>query len=296
MLNSDASQLVEEKPPGKYACDMVRRVDEWRGDRVRSRLCVRQLKAEGVTDVLFAGTPDTFFIKSLLAKAASCKDFESLVVGISVALVHARTDEEICVKLAFRCQEFKILTTQGSSEWNEESKALARVLMQQARVNYAFPTERHQSVHLQTALRQVGLGTARRRFSGVCGLTSNLDFLAGEFKNHFLVKTAEVVSSRPEHQQETHFLKRRISVENFGWHVELDQRYVKSLLDAMAMNHCKSMATPGSKGQESSHVGTENLDPQEHREFRSGAGICQFLTEQRCDIAFSTKEIMREAA
>ena len=57
------------------------------------------------------------------------------------------------------------------------------------------------------------------------------------------------------------------------------------------MNHCKSMATPGSKGQEGSHVETENLDPQEHREFRSGAGICQYMT-----ITFSTKEIMREAA
>ena len=61
----------------------------------------------------------------------------------------------------------------------------------------------------------------------------------------------------------------------------------------------KSMATAGSKGQENSrNVAdlTENLDPQEHREFRSGAGICQYMTEQRFDIAFSTKEIMREAA
>ena len=73
-------------------------------------------------------------------------------------------------------------------------------------------------------------------------------------------------------------VKRRISVDNFGWHVELDQRYVKSLLEAMAMNRCKSMATPGSKGQESSrNVAelTENFDPKEHREFRSGAGMCQ---------------------
>ena len=46
----------------------------------------------------------------------------------------------------------------------------------------------------------------------------------------------------------THFLKRRISVDEFRWQEELDQRCVKSLLDAMAMNHCKSMATPGSKG------------------------------------------------
>ena len=70
---------------------------------------------------------------------------------------------------------------------------------------------------------------------------------------------------------------------------------MKSLLDAMAMNHCKSMATPGSKGQEANKT-TEKLDTKEHREFRSAAGICQYMTEQRFDIAFSTKEIMREAA
>ena len=29
---------------------------------------------------------------------------------------------------------------------------------------------------------------------------------------------------------------------------------------------------------------------------RSGAVVCQYMTEQRFDIAFSTKEIMREAA
>ena len=62
------------------------------------------------------------------------------------------------------------------------------------------------------------------------------------------------------------------------------------------MNYRKSMATPGSKGQENSRKVADligKLDPQEHREFRSGAGICQKMTEQRFDIAFSTKEIMR---
>ena len=86
----------------------------------------------------------------------------------------------------------------------------------------------------------------------VCGLTSNLEVLAGEFKNNFLVKKAEIVSPKPERQNEIDFLKSRISVDSFGWHVELDQRSVNSLLDTMAMNHCKSMATPASKGQESS--------------------------------------------
>ena len=120
MLNFDAFELVEELPPGKYANDLVW-VDEWRGDRVRSRLCVRQFKTEGLRDDLFAGTPDTFFIKYLLANAASCKYFGLLLVDISVAFMHARTDESI--------------------------KALARVLTPQARDKNAFPTERHQSVY-----------------------------------------------------------------------------------------------------------------------------------------------------
>ena len=54
MLNFDAFELVEELPAGKYAYDMVW-VDEWRGNRIRSRLCVRQFRAEGLRDDLFAG-------------------------------------------------------------------------------------------------------------------------------------------------------------------------------------------------------------------------------------------------
>ena len=129
MSNFDAFELVDELSPGKHAYDMIW-VDEWRGGRVRSRLWVRQFKAERLRDDLFAGTPDTFFMQYLLAKAASCKDLGQLVVDISVASVHARTDEEMYVKVLFRYQEFKIWAVQGSSEWNEESiQALAGVLV-----------------------------------------------------------------------------------------------------------------------------------------------------------------------
>ena len=98
--------------------------------------------------------------------------------------------------------------------------------------------------------------------------------LADEFKNHFLLKKAEIVSLKP--------VSNVVSVLIIsGWHVELGQS--------------KSMATPGSKGQEGNSA-TEKLDAKEHREFRSGAGICQYMIEQRFDNAFSTKEVMREAA
>ena len=119
--------------------------------------------------------------------------------------------------------------------------------------------------------------------------------LTEELKKHFFVEKTEIVSLRHEHQRETHFLKRRICVDDFGWHVELDQKYVESLLDAMGMDNCRSMATPRSKEQER-HAASDKLDPKKHQEFRSGAGICQYMTEQRFDSAFITKEIMRAAA
>ena len=264
-----------------------------------SRLCVRQFKAEGLREDLFAGKPDTFFIEYLLAKAASCKNFGLFVVDTGVAFMHARTDEEIYVKVPsgvkssgfWRLKAAVNGTRRASKHWQEFScdKLVTKMLFQQNDIDPCI----YKRFCDNSDLEQHGDDFL------MCGSTSNLEVLADEFKNHFLVKKAEIVSLEPERQNEIHFLKRRIIVDNFGWHVELDPRYVKSLLDAMAMDHCKSMATPGSKGQESSrNVAdlSEKLDPQEHREFPSGAGICQKMTEQRFDIAFSTKEIMRAAA
>ena len=241
---------------------------------------MRQFKAKGLRDDLFTGTPDTFFIKCLLATATSCKDFGLLVVDIGVAFMHARTDEEIHVKVPLNSKSSRFWrlkaavngTRKASKHWQEFScdKLVTNMLFQQNDIKLCIYKRFCDNLDLE----QHGDDFL------VCGLTSNLEVLADDFKNYYYIleKTAEIVSLTPEHQNYIHFLKREISVDNFGWHVELDQRYVKSLLDAMATNHCKSMATPGSKGQESCRKVadlTEKLDPQEHREFRSGAGICQ---------------------
>ena len=229
MLNFDAFELVDELPPGEHAYDMVW-VDEWRGDRVRSRPCVRQFQAEGLRDDLFAGTPDTFFIKYLLATAASCKDFGLLVIDISVACMHARTDEEIHVKVpsGIKSSRFWRLKaavngTKKASQHRQEfscDKLVTNLLFQQNDINPCI----YKHFFDKLDLEQHGDDFL------VCGLTSNLDVLADEFKNHFLVKKAETVSLKPEHQNKIHCLKRRISVDNFGWHVESEQRYVKKFV------------------------------------------------------------------
>ena len=235
-MNFDAFELVDDLLPRKHAYDMVW-VDEWQGDRVRSRLCVRQFKAAGLWDDLFAGTPDTFFHQIFVGKKPRvAKTLESLS---STFLLHSQY---------WRLKAAVNGTRKASKHWQEYSsdKLVTNMLFQQNDINPCISKRFCDDLDLE----QHGDDFL------VCGVTRSLEKLTEEFNRHFLVKKSETASLKPEHQSETHFHKRRISVDEFGWHVELDQRYVKSLLDAMAMNHYNSMATPGQEGNNS----TQKLD------------------------------------
>ena len=149
MLNFDAFELVDELLPGKHAFDMVW-VDEWRGDRVRSRL----LCASRGLEMICLRERQTRFSPSICwSKLRVARTLESLSSTFSVAFMLARTDEEIYVKVPSGIKSSRFWRLKGSSEWNKKTfKALARVLMRQARDKYALTTERHQSVYLQTVL------------------------------------------------------------------------------------------------------------------------------------------------
>ena len=56
------------------------------------------------------------------------------------------------------------------------------------------------------------------------------------------MKNSEIVTLKPEHRSETHVLKRRIYVDEFGWHVELDQRLIEKFVGC---NGDQSLQTDG---------------------------------------------------
>ena len=91
-------ELLNMLPPGKHAHDMVW-VDEWRGDRVRSRLCVRQFKAEVLRDDLFAGTPDRFSSSICWPKLRVARILDHSSLTSMLHFMHARIDEEMYVKV-----------------------------------------------------------------------------------------------------------------------------------------------------------------------------------------------------
>ena len=136
-------------------------------------------------DDLFAGTPDTFFIKYLLAKAASCKDFGLLVVDISVAFMHARTDEEMYVEVPSGIKSSRFWrqaavngTRKASKHWQELScdKLVTKMLFQQNDISLCIYKRLSDNLDLE----QHGDDFL------VCGSTSTLEVLADEFKKHFL--------------------------------------------------------------------------------------------------------------
>ena len=138
--------------------------------------------------------------------------------------MHARTDEEIYVKVPsgikspkyWRLKKAVNGTRKASKQWQEylSDKLVTNMLLQQNDINPCICKRFCDDLYLE----QHGDDFL------VCGVTRSLEKLTEEFSRHLLVKKSEIVSLKPEHQSETQFLKRRISVDEFGWHVELDQR------------------------------------------------------------------------
>ena len=91
--------------------------------------------------------------------------------------MHARTDEEIYVKSAFRYQEF--------TSWRQKCFSNRTTLIRAFTRGFVtiWTWEQHGDDFV------------------VCGATQGLEKLAEEFKGHFLVNKAEIVSLKPEHQR-----------------------------------------------------------------------------------------------
>ena len=73
------------------------------------------------------------------------------------------------------------------------------------------------------------------------GEVSMLAHVSDQLKGRFLVKSASIISLVPGYDRQGHFLKRTISVDNFGWHLELDEHCVHSVLDKSGTAHSKSV-------------------------------------------------------
>ena len=253
---------------------------------------MRQFKKEGERDDVFAGTPETSFMRYLVSNAASHRRSHAiLIVDISVAFMHARMDEEVVVKPPSDIKTSKYWklraavngTRRASHLWQEFAVGELRGFG--FRRNDVNPcVVKHDNKDIQGEMHGDDF-----LFEGPRKALLDLKTL---METKFKVKIAELISEHKDDKKEGFFLKRKISVDQNGWHLELDARYANDFLRKMGLTEAKPVNTPGVKdtGKEG-----ELLSPQEHREYRGGAGLLQCMAEHRVDAAFATKELMRSA-
>ena len=89
----------------------------WTEDGVRSQFCVRQFRGERDLADFFAGTPVVLHIREALTRVVLRKSYGDMVIGKSVALMHARSTKGIVV----RQPSFQVLDVASSSTLNNNT-------------------------------------------------------------------------------------------------------------------------------------------------------------------------------
>jgi hypothetical protein len=291
LIKFDTFEELEEYEGKSY--DMIW-VDEWRGDKVRSRLVVRQFNTESNREDLFAATPDTFFMRFVLAYAAADPRRAIIVIDISVAFMHARSDEEIVVRVprdikgTSKFWKLKAAingTRKASQLWQEHSAAhLMEMGFRRNDVNpcifwhpeYDFHMEQHGDDFLGTGMRE------------------HTFVIKDWFEAAFCCKKVEIISNHKADLKATSFLKRDITVDDTGYHLEMDPRYSESLVRRCGLESAKGAPTPAPKVSDKDPG--DLLDRAGQKHFRGGAGVAQYMAEHRPDIAYATKEVLRDGS
>ena len=111
------------------------------------------------------------------------------------------------------------------------------------------------------------------------GEVSMLEHVREQIKERFLVTSANLILlvAWIQGTWDT-FSKRRVSVVNFGCHLEFDERHVRSVLDRSGMGQAKSAwrhVEARRRWRQQKHAWTKFFDTYSKRDYRSMAGLCQ---------------------
>ena len=97
-----------------------------------------------------------------------------------------------------------------------------------------------------------------------------------------------------EDDKSIRILNRIVEWTEAGIRYEADQRHAELIVKEMGFKDgSKSVTTPGSKSEREEEDGEEELDMQESTRYRATVARAVYLTQDRTDIGFATKELAR---
>ena len=270
----------------------------------RSRLEAKEFKRLGLDDDdLFAGTPPLEALKLLISAAATTDDVGNndrcmLIADVSRAFFEAAATRDVCVEIVEedRTPEDDRLDLVGKLElsmygtrdapanWQEEI-AKNMKSWQFSRGLYNSWTYRHRDRDLQVLVH----GDDFVAVGSLDGVTWFKDMLEGRFK----IK-CHVLGSKPGLEKEGRILNRIIRVTDDGWEYEADQRHAELIVEALGLNDCKSVKTPGEDLQPcEAEDNAKELSEGDATGFRKVAARANYLAMDRPDIQYPVKELCR---
>jgi hypothetical protein len=130
------------------------------------------------------------------------------------------------------------------------------------------------------------------------GAEPDLEWAQQEMNSRFLIKVIGRLGGDSSDLQELRVLNRVLRWSPDGIYAEADPRH-QEILVAQLTGDLKSLTTPGTKGkaekeeEEEEGSAEEELTAQEVSAYRSGAARANYLSLDRPDIAYATKELCR---
>lgn len=126
------------------------------------------------------------------------------------------------------------------------------------------------------------------------GPSVGFDGIVSDLQSHWIINVSAILGPADGDAKEVSILNRVVRWDGDVIEYEADPRHVEKLLRDMHMEECKPLSSPGVK------VSSDELE-QENKPlvgeavtlYRSGAAGCNYLSVDRPDIPFATKEMCR---
>ena len=123
------------------------------------------------------------------------------------------------------------------------------------------------------------------------GPSSSFPGIIDALKKHWIVKLRATLGPGAADDTEVSILNRIVRWDAAGIEYEADPRHVEKLLRDMEMTGCKSLSSPGVKPRaEEAEKSSTLMIGDAITKYRSGAARCNYLSVDRPDISFETKE------
>jgi hypothetical protein len=122
------------------------------------------------------------------------------------------------------------------------------------------------------------------------GKRSDVEWFKGELEHKFEIKTS-IAGRDKDLEDEVRVLNRIIRRTRSGWELEGDQRHGEIVVRDTGMRSAKGVSTPWAEIKEESD---EKVPEEEVKWYRGLAARCNYMTNDRPDMCYASKEMSRK--